>query len=198
MPVLGVTGGIATGKSTFVRTFLRHFSAQLFDTDLCARQLIADDPGVAQEIRSAFGEAALDPAGAPDRENLRALVFSDPSKRRILEAILHPRIRARWVTEAKPFRTMNDWLVVEIPLLYETGAEGEFDRVLVVGCGAATQRQRLEKERGLDSQMIAGILDAQWPLERKIAAANHVIWSEGSQDAFDRQTALFAKYLTHL
>lgn len=200
MPVLGVTGGIATGKTTFVRALLRRLPARGFDADECARELLASDEEVRESVREAFSDAALGSDGFPDRMKLRETVFSDPSKRQALEAILHPRIRAQWTALAEDQRRDEGkgWFVVDIPLLYETGAQSEFERVIAVGCSPATQRSRLQQERGLDPAMIERILAAQWPLERKLAAADHVVWTEGSLAALESQAALIADCLERL
>ncbi len=198
MPVLGVTGGAATGKSTLVGLLLPKLAGTGFDADRCGRELLTADEEAKCLVRKTFPEADAG-NGEVDRLALRQVVFSDPAKRAALEAILHPRIRERWLALAGANRNARDsgWLVVDIPLLYETCGDAHCDRVLVVGCDSSTQMARLRHVRGLRPDVAAGMVAAQWPLERKIAAADHVAWSEGSPAALDEQAALIANYLRH-
>ena len=132
MPTIGITGGIGSGKSTFTQIFAAALGVEAFDADVCARRLLAEDAGVAAEVRVAFGDGVFGADGRPERPALRALVFADdPAPRRALEAILHPRVRDAWRGWLSEQRTPA---LVEIPLLYETGAEVYFDQVVVVGC----------------------------------------------------------------
>ena len=128
-PPSAITGGIATGKSTFTRTLGALTGAGFFDTDACARQLLESDAASLAAVRETFGTGVFDPSGlAVDRAALRSVVFSDPSRRSALEAILHPRVRARWQAwlEERLQKSPDAILLVEIPLLYETGAADFF------------------------------------------------------------------------
>jgi dephospho-CoA kinase len=143
MPAVGITGGVATGKSTFVRALLRHLPGELFDADRVARELLDDDPAIRDQVRIAFGETVLQADGTFDRGRLRAEVFADDAKRHLLEAILHPAIRRQWTTQAVRHAGPANWFFVDIPLLFETAAETCFERVVVVGFAPATLRARL-------------------------------------------------------
>ncbi|RYD72501.1 MAG: dephospho-CoA kinase, partial [Verrucomicrobiaceae bacterium] len=125
--VIGITGGIATGKSTFVRALLRQLPGEFFDADQSARDLLARDPEVRKAVQHEFGADIYDPAGNPDRIRLREVVFASDEKRRRLEAILHPAIRLRWTTLADKHRLADTLFFVDIPLLFETGTESYFD-----------------------------------------------------------------------
>lgn len=195
MPVLGVTGGIATGKTSFTRALLRHIAAQIFDADKAAHDLLENDSATQDAVRAAFGGGAFGPDGKPDRARLRQMVFADELQRKRLEDILHPAIRARWVALAAQTVRAGGWLCVDIPLLYETGAEENFDRVIVVACSLGTQRRRLQEQRGLDAATAERILAAQLDLGLKIKKADHVIWNDSTQSCLDRQTALLAGWL---
>lgn len=195
MPVLGVTGGIATGKSTFTRALLRQQPAELFDADATARDLLENDPEVQLKIRETFGSSALDPEGNLSRTALRELVFREPLQRRMLEAILHPEIRKRWTARAEACSTSGEWFVVDIPLLFETAAEACFDRIIVVGCTPATQRHRLREERGLSDELAAKIIAAQLDLGLKISKADHLIWNDSTLAALDAQSSLLVAWL---
>lgn len=195
MPVLGITGGIATGKSSFVRTLQAELPGLLFDADAAAHELLAEDEVVRQSVEENFGPAVLDATGRPDRQRLRAVVFADPEARERLEAILHPVIRRRWRELAGGYRERSEWLFVDIPLLYETEAQGEFDRVAVVACSPQTQRARLREHRKLDSVLIESIIGAQFDLALKITQASHVVWNDSTAGCLERQARLLAALL---
>jgi len=195
VPAVGITGGVATGKSSFVRALLTHLAVELFDADRCVHELLAGDPRLLAEIEAAFGTRALQPSGSLDRAALREIVFRDPSARSRLEALIHPRVRARWQPLAASARSSGALHLFDIPLLYETGIEREFDRVLVVACSPQTQRVRLRDNRSLAPGVIEGMIAAQSDLQAKVARADHVIWNDGSPAALEAQAALFAAYL---
>lgn len=195
MPLIGVTGGIATGKSTFVRSLARQLPGATYDADRVAHELLAGDPAIRLAVETAFGDGYYDTDGIPDRPRLRELIFSDDLHRRRLEEILHPAIRVRWETQARSAVENNEWLYVDLPLLYETGAERRFDRVIVVACSLATQRHRLEANRGLDTEIAAKILAAQLDLKTKISRADHLVWTDSTTDSLDTQAALLAVWL---
>ncbi|HWB59855.1 MAG TPA: dephospho-CoA kinase [Chthoniobacteraceae bacterium] len=198
VPILGITGGIATGKSTFAALLSRLTGAQLFDADHAARELLDTDEKVRRQVRLTFGDGIFGPAGEPDRAGLRELVFADAEKRRALEAILHPAIRERWVSLAAGARAAGSagkWLAVDIPLLFETQSEGFFDAVIVVACRASTQMERLLNNRKLDRDIAGKMISAQMGLEAKIAKARHVVWNDGPARAMEEQAALLAARL---
>ena len=196
MPVLGVTGGIATGKSSFTGLFLRDFPAARFDADQTAHELLAGETAVRKAVVETFGETVCDVMGKPDRVKLRTLVFEDESKRQQLERILHPAIRARWVARAAEIAREGGWFVVDIPLLFETQAEAYFDRIVVVACAPATQRRRLAEQRGLNSALAEKIITSQLDLATKINQAHHVIWNDSTLPCLERQARLLAACLT--
>ena len=198
MPVLGITGGIATGKSTFVQAFAGQLPAQVFDADLAAHELLSGDLAVRAAVVEAFGTSVLDGEGRPDRQRLRELVFADPSKRKTLEEILHPRIRARWAAGAEQFRDRPDWLLVDIPLLFETGAQSHFERVVVVACSREAQIQRLRENRNIQDALIENIIGAQLDLGSKVRLGQHVIWNDSTREALESQARLLAGFLRSL
>ena len=204
MPAIAITGGIASGKSTFAALFHAALpGAEGFDADACSRRLLTGDPAVAAEVRAAFGPAAFDAGGRVDRAALRALVFAgggDPAPRRVLEAILHPRVRAAWRNwlDRRLQKMPGAAMVVEIPLLYETGAEAFFDHVIVVGCSPVTQRQRLTTRRGLAEETAFRIIASQWELAEKIRRCDHLIWNQGSEAGLRAQAERCACYFNRL
>ncbi len=195
MPVIGLTGGIATGKSTFRRCLREHLPAEQFDSDHCVHELLAADDGVRDAVATAFGPESLGENGRPDRSKLRTLVFSDTARRQRLEAILHPLVRARWTALAEKARASGAWVLVDLPLLYETGTARQFDRVIVVACHGETQLLRLTHERGLAPGTAMQILAAQIDLGQKITKADHVIWNDSSVPNLDGQSRILAACL---
>ncbi len=178
MKRLGLTGGIGMGK-TAAADYLQRRGLPVVDTDQLARELVEPGQPALAEIVAAFGPDVLDARGRLHRSALARLVFPDVARRRQLEAILHPRIRAAWQAQLEAWQHEGrPAAVVVIPLLFETDAAGQFDATICVACSAASQRERLIA-RGWSEEEIALRLAAQWPIERKIAAADYVLWAEG-------------------
>jgi dephospho-CoA kinase len=196
VPVLGITGGVATGKSTFTNALIRRLPAEVFDADRTAHKLLEHDAEIRRAVKAAFGDEIYDSAGKPDRPKLRELVFSDDDRRNQLEQILHPAIRTRWMQLGASARRERTWLVVDIPLLYETAAESHFDRVIVVACSPRTQRRRLSEKRALNPEMSDRILAAQLDLSLKINRADHLIWNDSTPACLEAQTELLVSWLT--
>ena len=197
MPALGITGGIATGKSTFTQAFVRLLTADFFDSDQCSRELLAGNGDVRQAVLRRFGSEVFREDGTPNRAVLRERVFRDESARKDLEAILHPRIRERWMALLEAAKSGKNWLCIDIPLLYETGAEQHFDRVIVVACSSDTQRQRLRVARGLSDEIATRIIAAQLDLREKISRATHLIWNDSTPASLEGQATLLANWLRH-
>src|SRR6266513_1260497 len=150
MAVIGITGGISTGKSTLCAC-LREIvpNAKFFDADYAARQLVDLDLEVETEIRREFGNAIFSADQGLNREKLRHIVFGNAAKRRALEQMLHPRIRRQWSTEAETHRNSSDFFFADIPLLYETGGEILCNRVVVVACSRNIQLERLLRKKSI-------------------------------------------------
>jgi len=178
MAVIGITGGISTGKSTFCGC-LREIvpSAKFFDADYAAHQFVDLDSEVRKEIRRQFGRAIFSADQELNREKLRRIVFNDAAKRRSLEQILHPRIRRQWSAEAETHRNSPDFFFADIPLLYETGGERLCDRVVVVACSSKTQVRRLMERKSLERSAAEQMINSQMPLDEKIRRADHVVWN---------------------
>src|SRR5216117_3688376 len=180
MAVIGITGGISTGKSTLCAC-LREIvpSAKFFDADHAAHQLVDFDPEVKKEIRREFGSAIFSADQELNREKLRHIVFNDAAKKCALEQILHPRIRRQWSAEAEKHRNSSDFFFADIPLLYETRAEALCDRVVVVACFSRTQLHWLMERASLERAAAEQMINAQMPLDEKIRRADHVVWNNG-------------------
>jgi len=178
MRTYGLTGGIGMGKSAAGR-LLGERGIPVVDTDDLARQLVEPGQPALAEIEKTFGPTMLDAGGRLRRAELAQIVFQDPSARKVLEEILHPRIRTAWQTQIQQQNAEGcPRAVVVIPLLFETNAAPLFDAVICVACSAGTQRRRLT-ERGWDAPQIRRRVNAQWPVERKLELADYVVWSEG-------------------
>jgi dephospho-CoA kinase len=194
MAVIGVTGGIGSGKSTFSKMLAEKLAARLFDADATSRELLESDPEVRHRITSELFAEAYSPDGRPDRAAIRRLVFGDPAAKARLESILHPRIRERWTQLADESRQSATDLVVEIPLLFETGAEPFFDRIVTVACSPATQLARTAS-RGLPRAEAESIIRNQLPLDQKASFSHFVIWNDGTLANLENQAAELAKTL---
>ncbi len=186
MKLFGITGGLGMGKST-AQSLLARRGVSVVDTDQIARDLVAPDQPAHAEIQSEFGPAFINPDGTLNRQTLAEKVFADAQARQLLESILHPRIRACWQAEVEGWRRQEVALgAVVIPLLFETDAASSFDFTVCVACSAALQLQRLG-ERGWTEGEIQRRLAAQWPVQRKVDASDHVVWTDGSMDVHAAQ-----------
>ncbi|MFO1487031.1 MAG: dephospho-CoA kinase [Verrucomicrobiota bacterium] len=186
MKVFGLTGGIGMGKST-AASHLAEQGVPVVDTDILARQVVEPGRPALKEIQLAFGSQMIAPDGSLNREALAQLVFADRAARQQLESITHPRIQLLWQEQILRWRMENQpRAVVVIPLLFETAAEKELDRTICVACTAGTQQARL-RQRGWSAEQIAGRIAAQWPVEKKMARADFVVWSEGEPAVLGRQ-----------
>jgi dephospho-CoA kinase len=195
MPAIGITGGISTGKTSFVDC-LRELvpGARFFDADIAARELADSDQEVRGQIEAAFGADAFLPNGGLNRERVRSIVFADAGKKRALEQILHPRIRRQWSLEAESHRHSAKLFFADIPLLYETGGETLCDRVVVVACSASEQLARLMKRKGVDAPDAQRMIEAQMPLMEKVARADHVVWNNGGREELKEQARLLVDF----
>jgi dephospho-CoA kinase len=195
MAVIGITGGISTGKTSFCQCLRELVStAKFFDADQAAHQLVELDPEVKKEIRHEFGTGIFSAGGNLNRDKLRAIVFGDAAKRRALEQILHPRIRREWSEEAETHRNSPDFFFADIPLLYETGGEALCDRVVVVACSFRIQLQRLMERTSLERAAAEQMINSQMPLNEKIERADHVIWNNGDQTGLAEQARFLVAY----
>jgi len=179
MAVIGITGGIGSGKSTFARMLAERLATEIFDADACARALLDEDEGVRAEILREVSAGAYLPDGRADRPAIRSLVFSNPQTKARLEAILHPRVRACWLGLAAEARTRGEALLIDMPLLFETNAQDFLDHVLTVGCSPETQLTRI-RARGIADAEAEKIIRSQLPLEEKIGRSDGVVWNDGS------------------
>jgi dephospho-CoA kinase len=199
MPLLRValTGGIATGKSYCLKRF-EALGIPGVDADVLAREAVAlGTPGLSAVVRR-FGSSMVAADGSLNRPALAAVVFSDRTARADLEAIIHPEV----------YRRIREWFVnlpkevtvaiADIPLLFETGHEHDFDRVVVVACTVDEQIRRLVQRDGLTLAAAQARLAAQWPIDEKVARADDVIRTDESFDETAAQVSRVARTLRSL
>jgi dephospho-CoA kinase len=169
---VGLTGGIGSGKSTVADFFSAH-GIPLIDTDEIARDLVEPGQAAHVEIAQRFGTDVLDAHGRLDRAKMRDLVFRDPGKRKLLEAILHPRIRDEVKTRLSALAA--PYAIVAVPLLLETGFDDLVDRILVVDCDEALQIQRASARSGLTEEEVRRVMATQASRQQRLARADDVI-----------------------
>jgi dephospho-CoA kinase len=179
MLLVGLTGGIGTGKSTVAR-MLEKRGAVVFDADVLARQAVAPGTPGFDQVVERFGPNVLAPGGGLDREALASIVFSDPAARRDLEGIVHPEVRRMFAEGCEEYRDSNRVVVFSAPLLVETGMHTAFDLLIVVSAPVATQIERLMRARGMAERDVQARIAAQLPLEAKAEVADILVDNEGT------------------
>jgi dephospho-CoA kinase len=190
---VGLTGGIASGKST-VAKFFGALGAPIIDTDQVAREVVEPGQPPLERLVERFGRAILTPDGHLDRPKLREIVFSDPKARADLEALTHPAIGS--AVEAWSAAAGGPYQILIIPLLVEKSLGSQLDRVLVVDCGEELQIQRLQARDGSTVEQARAILNAQTSRAARLKAAHDVIQNEGDLSAVrDQVSALHTRYL---
>lgn len=191
---VGLTGGIGMGKSTVANLIVQR-GIPLIDTDVLARDLVEPSQPALAEITGLFGKQLLDEQGHLRRGELARIVFADAQARAALEAVLHPKIRQRWLSQVDAWKAEGKpIIVVVIPLLFETNAQVELDKTICVACSLATQRARL-RDRGWPAGQIDQRIAAQLPISEKMSRANFVVWNEASVDVLAEQIDLILKRL---
>lgn len=193
MLIIGLTGGIGSGKSTVAGYFAQQ-GIPVIDADQLARDLVAPGNPALDEIASIFGPNILLPDGALDRPQLRRRIFADPAQRRRLETVLHPRIYAEMRRRTEALRT--PYCIWVIPLLLETGGTALVDRVLVVDAPESLQRQRVLSRDDLDDGTLEAILRSQVSRTERLRAADDIIVNDADLSHLQQQvTALHHRYL---
>lgn len=187
LKTIGLTGGIATGKSTVARRW-QELGAVAIDADVLAHRTLEPGTPTWEQVVKEFGRAILNADQTVNRRQLGEIVFTDETKRLRLNEIVHPAVRRMWDEELQNIR--NDKRTTEavcvIPLLYEVRAEKEFDCVVTVACSEPTQIARLAA-KGLNEQQARARIRAQWPIQKKMDRADYVIWNDGALEQTLRQ-----------
>ncbi len=192
---IGLTGGIASGKSLVAARFAEQ-GIEVIDADLIARELAEPGQPAHREILSEFGPSILAADGNIDRRRLRQLVFTDPNCRRRLEAILHPLVYQRMEELAQ--RSPGPYLILMVPLLVETGYIGFCDRVLVIDAPPALQIERLMRRDGINAAEANAMLAAQADRATRLAAADDRIDNSGDIDQLLAETDRFHRMYLEL
>ena len=191
---IGLTGGIASGKSTVANLFAA-LGVPIVDTDLLSREVVAPGSPLLGRITEHFGEQVRGSDGALNRQELRKRIFADAEQRKWLEALLHPAIRE--LTDARCEAATGPYVIVAIPLLVETAGKARFDRVLVVDCEPELQLARLIARDGTGRDEAARTLAAQASREQRLAVADDVIHNDGDIARLrDQVEKLHRQYVT--
>jgi dephospho-CoA kinase len=191
---VGLTGGVASGKST-ASALLSELGAVVIDADVLAREVVARGTEGLAAVVAEFGPEVLGSDGALDRPRLGALVFAEPDRRRALEAIIHPRVRAR-AAEIEAAAPPGALVVHDIPLLAETGQAGSFDAVLVVDVPVDVQVDRMVGIRGMSEEEARARIAAQASREERLSIATYVVDNTGSVDDLRARVAEVYQKLT--
>lgn len=189
MLIVGLTGGIATGKSTVARR-LKELGAEVIDADRIAREVVEPGTPALEEIRVRFGQEVIGPDGRLDRPRLGEIIFRDEKARKDLEAIIHPRVQSEMRSTIERLKEERDTCVIvcDIPLLFETGAGLQWvDRTLVVYAPKEVQRERLIQRNGFDPIEADRRIAAQMPTDEKARRADDVIDNSGDLESTMQQ-----------
>ena len=174
---IGLTGGVASGKTTAAHAFQAH-GVTVIDADRLARRVVEPGQPALEEIRRAFGDQVLDASGRLDRSHLRRLVFGDDEARQRLEAIIHPRVREALIAERDA--AGGPYVVLVVPLLVESQFHDLVDRILVVDVPEHLQLERLMRRDDVDEQLARRMMEAQLPRRRRLAHADDVVLNTGN------------------
>ena len=186
MLLVGLTGGIGSGKSTVAR-MLEERGAIVFDADALARRAVEPGTRGHDAVVERFGANVLGPGGELDREALASIVFADPAARRDLEAIVHPEVRRLFAEGCERYRDTDRVVVFSAPLLVETGMHTAFEVLVVVATPVEAQVERLLRDRAMTEEAIRARIAAQAPLEDKLAVADVVVDNDGSLEELEEQ-----------
>ncbi|XP_054849485.1 dephospho-CoA kinase domain-containing protein [Eublepharis macularius] len=188
MFLVGLTGGIASGKST-VLTVLQDLGCAVIDADIIARQVVQPGLLAYQSIVHAFGPEILLENGEINREALGSLIFSQPEKRQLLNSITHPQIQKEMLKQIlKHFVLGYRYVILDIPLLFESNKLTRFMKhTVLVYCDPQTQLTRLMRRNGLTQAEAEARIAAQLPLDQKVKLADHIIDNSGNKEATKRQ-----------
>ncbi|EGR0207686.1 dephospho-CoA kinase [Vibrio vulnificus] len=192
--VIGLTGGIASGKTTVANLFQQHFAIDIVDADIVARQVVAPGSAGLTAIVDHFGVDILTHEGELDRGQLRQRIFAHSEEKQWLNALLHPMIRRKMIEDLA--QVSSPYALLVVPLLVENQLQTLCDRVLVVDVEEKTQLQRTMDRDGVDEQQVHAILKAQASRHERLALADDVIKNESKdQNLLQQITDLHQKYL---
>jgi dephospho-CoA kinase len=185
---VGLTGGIATGKSSVAELWHAN-GATIVDSDVLARRALVPGTPTYAAVVEEFGRTILSADGTVNRPALGDTVFADAQRRQALNRIVHPAVGRMWAEELAALAPKTEMVVVAIPLLFEVGVESEFDCTVAVGCSEPTQLARL-RANGLDEGRARARIHAQMPVQQKMDRADYAIWNDGSRAVLTRQAEM--------
>lgn len=197
MFLVGLTGGIASGKSTVSRRLVEH-GAELVDADQIARAVVRRGTPAYRKIVEHFGTGVLGADGEIDRPALGRVVFEDPARRALLNELTHPPVVEEIASRLEVLASFDGVVLLDVPLLVEAGVDRGYEAVVVVAARPEVQLERLLRDRGMRESEARARIAAQAPLEDKLAIATHVIWNEDSLDELYARTDEVARELTEL
>jgi dephospho-CoA kinase len=183
---VALTGGIATGKSYCLARFAA-LGVSVIDADALARDAVAPGTAGLKAVAARFGSGVLKGDGSLDRAGLARIVFADPRARTALEAIVHPEVYRRIQEWFANLRVAARFAVADIPLVFETGHNHDFDQVIVAACDPDEQIRRVMARDHLDQRQALARMGAQWPIGDKVDRADRVIWTDRGFAETDRQ-----------
>ena len=190
---VGLTGGIASGKST-VANFFAELGVPVVDTDVIAREVVEPGKPALAEIHDAFGPGVISSDGSLDRAELRKIVFADKAKRSRLESILHPRIRDAAFQQAD--QASGPYVIIVVPLMFESPMKQAMDRILVVDCSEETQLRRLTMRDNESEEQALRMIAAQASRKERLSIADDVVPNDG--DLAGTRDAVHALHKTYL
>jgi dephospho-CoA kinase len=191
---VALTGGIASGKSHVLRSLARR-GVPTVDADRLAHEALAPSTPAAAAVKARLGGGIVDGEGRIDRRALAAIVFRDRDARLALEAIVHPAVYGAIGSWFASLPADTPFAVADIPLLYETGHDTDFDTVIVAACSPEEQLRRAMARDHLSQEEASARLAAQWPIDEKVRRADHVVWTTGSFEDTEGQIELVVQLL---
>ncbi len=196
--IVGVTGGIGSGKSAATALFEK-YGIEVVDADLIARLVVEPGTEALQQIADHFGATILHADGTLDRAALRAKIFATPSERQWLESLLHPLIREEIL--ARLAASQSDYTVLSSPLLFETGQNALVDKVVLIDTSEAQQIARTTRRDKISTSAVSAIMESQWPREKRRAKADFIILNDGTleelESAVEQTHQQLLKFVTH-
>lgn len=193
--IIGLTGGIATGKSTVVN-MIKKIGISIVDADVIARSVVAQGEKAYEEIVSYFGNDVKDSTGEIDRKKLGSLVFSDDTKRHVLNSIVHPEIRKRIMKEIS-FLTSSgvSHIIIDVPLLFEANYTSIVDKILTIYVDEDIQLERLKKRDGFSTEESLARINAQMPLSEKVKESDAIIDNNGQlKETYDQLVRILKEW----
>ncbi|MGM0508768.1 MAG: dephospho-CoA kinase [Fusobacteriota bacterium] len=178
--ILGLTGGIATGKSTVTKMIDENYDVKIIDVDMIAKN-ITQKYEIIQKIKNDFGDRIINKKnGNINRKKLRKIVFSDEKKLQNLNNITHPAILDEVRNKIKKYKELKELIIVDMPLLFEVDFQSEVDKVLLVSCSKENQLKRLEKRDGISKKLAKNMIESQMSLEKKKKKSDYIINNNGT------------------